>query len=61
MEVFSPGTYEYLVFGKLWVCVWFLHSKLETGKCGHDLTFKSTPHLATEWYGPFFKKKREEL
>lgn len=21
MEVFSPGTYEYLVFGKLWVCV----------------------------------------
>lgn len=36
-----------------------LHSTLETGKCGHDLTFKSALHLVRELYAPFLKRKRK--
>lgn len=38
-----------------------LHSTLETGKCGHDLTFKSTLHLVRELYEPFLKKKKGRI
>lgn len=35
-----------------------LHSKLETGKCGHDSTFKSAPPLSQQTVWALFEKKR---
>lgn len=61
MDTFFPNTHEELVFVKLRGLCLILHSKSETGKCGHDLAFRSTRHLAKEWYGPFFKKQRGRI
>lgn len=47
-----PGICETMGLGLI------LHSKLETGKCGHDSTFKSAPPLSQQAVWALFEKKR---
>lgn len=54
--ILSPGTKEYLVFVKPWSVADFT---FETGKRGHDLTFKFTFYLAK--YEPLFKKEKGRI
>lgn len=47
-----PGICETVGLGLI------LHFKLETGKCGHDSTFKSAPPLSQQAVWALFEKKR---